>query len=136
MRFPVAAALSITLYGCMSYPLDMVGQTAPGRCPNGAGLPAHLCEAFEPVDDPALLAKSLGKPGKENLRQGRVYRSKKGSDVVVFPTWKSTYEGSKLGEWWTFDKPAGSISTFRKEYAICVEWSPIDMLVGCRLEPG
>jgi hypothetical protein len=89
----------------------------------------------EPVDDPVLLGKSLGKHGKGNLRQGRVYKSKKGSDVVVFRTWNNTHPGSKLGNWWTFEKPAGKISTYRSEYAICVEWSPIDMLVRCSLRP-
>jgi len=135
MRFLVAVCLSITLYGCTSYPLENESRTGSQKCSGSTELPAHLCGAFEPVDDPVLLGKSLGESGKGNLRDGRVYKSMKGSDVVVFRTWNNTHPGSKLGHWWTFEKPAGKISTYRSKYAICVEWSPIDMLVRCSLRP-
>ncbi|KZN69181.1 hypothetical protein [Pseudoalteromonas luteoviolacea] len=57
-------------------------------------------------------------------------------DVTIWRAWNSEYNGSKLGKWWTFNKPLGSISKYRRENVICPSYSPLDMLVSCKLKAG
>lgn len=105
-------------------------------CSGHAELPVHLTDKFELVSDKKLLQKSIGKPEEGNLCQGRVYQSKKDSKVTLYRAWNSTNPGSKLGKWWVFEEPAGTISSYRSNYEICYQWSPIDKLVSCSLKAG
>ncbi|TMP39604.1 hypothetical protein [Pseudoalteromonas rubra] len=57
-------------------------------------------------------------------------------DLVIWRVWNSTYEGSKLGKWWSLEKPTGPISLYRAEFNICPKYSPLDMLVRCTLKAG
>lgn len=91
---------------------------------------------FDAITDAALLAKALGAPGKGGLCQGQVYQSRPGTRVTLYRAWNSTNPGSRLGSWWAASKPAGAVATYRGDYQICYQWSPLDMLVQCTLKPG
>ena len=41
-----------------------------------------------------------------------------------------------MGKWWVFNEPAGKVSQYRTDYAICYQWSPLDKLTRCTLTPG
>ncbi|MCF2859839.1 hypothetical protein L1286_20355 [Pseudoalteromonas sp. SMS1] len=71
---------------------------------------------------------------KGGLCKGQVFIAAK--DITIWRAWNSEYSGSKLGKWWTFDKPLGSISQYRRENVICPSYSPLDMLVSCTLKAG
>ncbi|KZN56817.1 hypothetical protein N474_09360 [Pseudoalteromonas luteoviolacea CPMOR-2] len=71
---------------------------------------------------------------KGGLCKGQVFVASK--DITIWRAWNSEYSGSKLGKWWTFDKPLGSISQYRRENVICPSYSPLDMLVSCTLKAG
>lgn len=45
------------------------------------------------------------------LCEGQVFVTTK--EITIWRAWNSEYSGSKLGKWWTFDKPRGSISQYR-----------------------
>lgn len=112
-------------------------QTADGNaCLGSTDLPPALADAFEAVDDPTLLASSLGAPGAGALCQGKVYRSKATSKITLYRSWNSTNPNSRIGNWWAFDRPEGSVADYRSENEICYQWSPLDMLVTCTLLPG
>ncbi|KZN52994.1 hypothetical protein [Pseudoalteromonas luteoviolacea] len=57
-------------------------------------------------------------------------------EITIWRAWNSEYTGSKLGKWWTFDKPRGSISQYRRDNVICPSYSPLDMLVSCKVKVG
>ncbi|AOT10406.1 hypothetical protein [Pseudoalteromonas luteoviolacea] len=57
-------------------------------------------------------------------------------EITIWRAWNSEYRGSKLGKWWTFDKPRGSISQYRRDNVICPSYSPLDMLVSCKIKVG
>ncbi|MBQ4875719.1 hypothetical protein J8M21_00705 [Pseudoalteromonas luteoviolacea] len=57
-------------------------------------------------------------------------------EITIWRAWNSEYSGSRLGKWWTFDKPRGSISQYRRDNVICPSYSPLDMLVSCKVKVG
>jgi hypothetical protein len=82
------------------------------------------------------LAKALGQPDKGGLCSGQVFQAKADASVVLFRAWNSTNPNSRLGAWWAAEKPEGKVADYRRDYEICYQWSPLDMLVQCRLKPG
>jgi hypothetical protein len=101
-----------------------------------AGWPAPLAAQFEPVTDTALLTKAVGQASKGGLCTGQVFQAKADASVVLFRAWNSTNPNSRLGNWWAMDKPEGRIADYRKDYEICYQWTPLDMLVQCKVKPG
>ena len=100
--------------------------------------PFRYKDMLELVTNNALKQKAIGKPENGGLVQGKVYTVKDGysGHITVWRLWNSNNPCSKLGKWWTFDKPTGDISNFRKTYAVCHEWSPLDRLVKATLKAG
>ncbi|KZN44687.1 hypothetical protein [Pseudoalteromonas luteoviolacea] len=83
----------------------------------------------------AQIPKGVVQPiGKGGLCTAQVFIARE--DVTIWRAWNSEYNGSKLGKWWTFNKPLGSISKYRRENVICPSYSPLDMLVSCKLKAG
>jgi hypothetical protein len=127
IKYLVPIAVCGFLQGCAN---------RPPACPGSTALPAALASQFEPLTDAKLLTKALGGPGQGGLCLGQVYQAKADSKVVLFRAWNSDHTGTWQGHWWAFDKPEGRISSYRENYAICYQWTPLDMLVQCRLRPG
>jgi hypothetical protein len=50
-------------------------------------------------------------------------------------SWPSSAPGS-LGNWWSFEQPGGTLSDYRKDYVICPEWSPLDIIWKATLGVG
>lgn len=153
MKIILSGLTVLLLGGCASQPVAVAPETAAAAkpavapepavasmpaaaCVGSTALSAELAAQFEPVTDAALLQSALGEPGKGALCQGAVYQSKAGSDVRIYRSWNSTNPRSQSGNWWAFDKPAGLVSLFRRDYAVCYQWSPLDKLQSCRLKPG
>ncbi len=135
MKRMLVSLLLVALYGCAgSPPIDEVKAT-PQACIGGMDLPPELASHFEPAQDAQLLNEAIGEPEAGKLCQGRVYKSKANTQVTIFRAWNSTNPNSQFGQWWAFDKPSGRISTYRSDYEICYQWSPLDKMVSCTLKP-
>lgn len=48
----------------------------------------------------------------------------------------STQPYSKLGSFWSFDRPTGTREDYRARFAICKQWSQLDRLIACDVRPG
>ena len=48
----------------------------------------------------------------------------------------STQTYSKLGGFWSFDRPTGTRDDYRARFAICKQWSLLDRLMACDVRPG
>jgi len=114
----------------------MQGAGSSEGCQGTTALPPAIAGNFVPVNDPALLANALGAPEKGGLCQGQVYQSRENVQIPVYRLWNSTNPNSQLGNWWTFEQPAGLVSAYRENYEICYQWSPLDMMTRCTLEGG
>ena len=135
MRNALSFVLILTLAGCTSYPIEKGNQINGLPCAGNADLPETFAGKFEAVEDPDLLNQALGSPNQGKLCHGQVYQSKENARITLFRAWNSTNPNSKFGKWWAFQEPAGKVSTYRSEYEICYQWSPLDMLVTCTLKP-
>ena len=138
MRNILFSLFILTLYGCSSYQVkkDTQNTEIARSCLGSTNLPENIATHFEPIKDMLLLNEALGTPNKGKLCHGQVYKSKEDSNITLFRAWNSTNSNSKFGKWWAFQKPAGKISTYRSEYEICYQWSPLDKLVSCTLKPN
>ncbi|WP_428466809.1 hypothetical protein [Photobacterium minamisatsumaniensis] len=106
------------------------------QCIGDTYLSGALAKDFEPIDDVNLLNKALGAPDEGGLCSGQVYISQEQADIVINRAWNSTNPASKLGQWWAFNTPKGSIAKYREDYEICYQWSPLDKMISCKLKPG
>ncbi len=107
-----------------------------GQCRGSTELPARMVNSFSAAYDETLLDAALGQANAGKLCQGKVYQSAADARVTIFRAWNSTNPNSKMGKWWAFRAPKGEVSQYRSDYAICHHWSPLDMLVRCKLKPG
>lgn len=96
--------------------------------------PIWLKSTFREIHDDSLLNKALGEPLNGGLCQGKVYVLNK--SIRLYRVWNSTNPDSKLGNWWPFLPPKGAIKNYRKNYAICYQWSPLDKLISCKIKIG
>ena len=126
MKQLIVSLLIVSLYGCAGIQ----------QCIGDSQIPVELAGSFEAVDDVELLELALGEPDQGKLCQGQVYVSKEGSNVPIYRVWNSTHPKSEMGNWWVFNEPAGKVSQYRTDYAICYKWSPLDKLTRCTLKPG
>lgn len=129
MKYLFTAVSICLLVACANRPIAR-------SCLGDTKLPAELAGNFEPVDDEELLNKALGNPDEGKLCRGQVYQSKAETQVAVYRAWNSTNPHSKFGGWWAFQRPEGKVSSYRADYEICYQWSPLDKLVACTLDPG
>lgn len=97
------------------------------------GIDAQPAGARE-IDDPALVAQAVGKPGEGKLCAGKAYEVV--TPIVVHRVWQSAKAYTQLGGWWSLQKPQRPISDYRARYAICPEWSPLDAASTCKLKVG
>ena len=136
MKTILVIASVLTLFGCANVQIDNKYQNVNSEkvCLGSSELPNNIANKFEAVEDDLFLSKTLGIPQKGALCQGRVYKSKIDSKIILYRAWNSTNLNSKFGKWWAFNKPLGEISKYRSDYEICYQWSPLDKLVSCTLK--
>lgn len=113
----------------------------PASCQGEVTLPASWQSIFTAVTDPtaaeqALLANAIGEPTKGKLCQGQVFTVNASAPAALYRAWNSTNPRSRLGSWWAMSAPEGAVAQYREDYEICYQWSALDKLVQCQLQPG
>lgn len=140
-RGSVAAAVWITLSVAACAPATYVLITPP-CAQKPPVLPPEPCkgnlssapEGFQPIDAPELIAQAKKGPGQGGVCDAQAYRVS--GTRAIYRAYNGTHPQSKLGAWWALEEPSGSVSTYRKDYEICYQWSPLDRLVKCTLRAG
>ncbi|GGB86716.1 hypothetical protein GCM10011352_10740 [Marinobacterium zhoushanense] len=126
----------LSVGGCAYQPAAEQSAPVTSTCVGDTALPENLTDKFVATEDQALLDKALGAPNAGGLCQGQVYQSKAKVEIPLYRAWNSTNPNSRLGNWWAFDMPTGKVATYRADYEICYQWSPLDKLETCTLQPG
>jgi len=85
-------------------------------------------------NDPSLLKTAVLNSGSGGICEGVVFEVTK--EIIVYRVWNSTYAASRLKNWWTFDQPTGTLKDYRKDYEICCQWGPRDIIEVCSLKQG
>lgn len=83
---------------------------------------------------PALLDQAQAASEKGGICAGKVFSVQRG--VRVYRVWDSSKGYSRIGRWWSLNRPNESREAYRLNYAICPSWSALDHLVSCDVVPG
>lgn len=130
MKYLILIFIIISING---YSDDLITTT---QCPNDINIPKEIVDKLEVIQDNTLLNNALGKPTEGGLCQGKVYQTKKDTNITIYRAWNSTNLNSEMGKWWAFDLPKGKRSEYRSDYEICYQWSPLDKMTSCTLKPN
>jgi hypothetical protein len=125
---------AIALAACAQTPLQSNSGTTPQTdettCAGSVVVPYGLVE----VSDPDMLKTVLQPSGKGGLCEAKVLQVQQ--PLTVYRVWDNRNPNSQYGRWWSFTPPAGPMSTYRKDNAICPEWSALNQVTQCRLKVG
>jgi len=83
---------------------------------------------------------ATGKPGEGKVTRPYVVRLTK--DAKVYRLWAgpevSDAQGrtSRIGQWWTFEAPSGTLASFRRRYEVCEKWDTLRWVASCTLRRG
>lgn len=103
-------------------------------CHGNALPPGEMVNFLQKASNDDLLKRSLGASGDGGLCEGQVYVVTQ--PFTVYRVWNSTNAESELGHWWTFFKPGGAVSDYRKDFNICYQSSPLDVMTACEIKAG
>ncbi len=88
----------------------------------------------------AALDKGVKVRGGGGLSAGIVV--KLNADLVVYrlyngPKWTDSQgRNNRFGQWWTYDRPHGTQTDFRRDYAVCQGWNEVSWVTTCKLKKG
>lgn len=125
-----------SLFSIFSSTPKTIASPKPQKCVGDTELPIVLKRKFEAVEDDILLSQALGGAETGKLCKGQVYRVKKNAQVNLFRLWNSHDANTKYGHWWSFNGPRGQVASYRKDNALCYQWTPLDKLSHCRIKAG
>jgi hypothetical protein len=134
-----ALLLAVALTGCAAAPIPPAATPCP-TCPPAAKAPAACPGAIEvpaglkPARDSALYKQAVDEPGAGGLCTAQVFEVTQ--PVAVYRVWNKAKDYTLLGRWWSFAKPVGPVEAYRKDNAICPEWSQLDVVSTCTLKVG
>jgi hypothetical protein len=109
-------------------------------------VPYVSASALEPVapGDSAYAAAgpaaATGVPGAGKLVAPYVVRLTR--DLPVYRLWPgpdvkdAQGRTSRIGAWWTFEPPAGTLASYRRRYEVCDGWSSLRWVASCTLRRG
>ena len=127
----VLLATVVLLSGCAS----LFSSTTS---PDGSGLcfvPSRIdTSTFERVGDSALERSATRLPDSGGVRCAQAYRLKAGKTASVYRVYGG--KGWRFGRWWTFTRPSGDSTMYRKDYEICRAWNSLDSIAVCALKAG
>src|SRR5580765_2572256 len=99
---------------------------------------------FVPESDRAYAAAdptgATGKPGEGKVTRPYVVRLTK--DTRVYRLWAgpdvrdAQGRTSRIGQWWTFEAPSGTLASFRTRYEVCEKWDTLRWVASCTLRRG
>ena len=132
-----AVILALVISGCSHLPASV---TAEVKVANGIdGVPCvGTIEGAAPglveFGSAPLLAQAQRSSGEGYLCSAKSFAVTQ--PVRLYRLIDSTQPYSKLGGFWSFDRPSGTRDDYRAQFAICKQWSQLDRLIACDVRPG
>lgn len=104
------------------------------QCVGEVVAPPIFVPLLTEVDDIDIVAGSVKANGEGGLCKAKAYRVNK--PFEIYRAWNSNNPASEKGNWWSFSMPSGKMAEYRRDYAICPKWSPLDMMTRCIVKQG
>lgn len=88
----------------------------------------------------ADVASAIKPAGQGGISEGIVLRVTE--DTPVYRLWSGPEKvdargyTNRIGQWWTFEAPAGSQADYRVAYEICAGWNDLTWVATCTLKAG
>jgi len=85
-------------------------------------------------------AGATGVPGEGKVTTPYVVRLTR--DTAVYRLWAGPSvrdaqgRTSRIGQWWTFEAPSGTLASFRRRYEVCEKWDSLRWVAQCTLRRG
>ena len=85
-------------------------------------------------------AGATGVPGEGKVTKPYVVRLTR--DLAVYRLWAGPAvkdaqgRTSRIGQWWTFEAPSGTLASFRRRYEVCEKWDTLRWVAQCTLRRG
>jgi hypothetical protein len=104
---------------------------------------ASSLELIGPEDKDYAAADAPGATG--GAGDGKVSKPfvvKLTQDLAVYRVWAGPTvrdaqgRTSRIGQWWTFDRPSGTLAGYRRRYEVCVQWNTLQWVAQCTLRRG
>lgn len=132
---PLLAALLAS--GCST--LQRPGSdTAP--LPTPLAGKAQLLTPADPDHARAVVTAAVKPAGQGGVTQALVVRITQ--DLPVYRMWSgpdrkdSAGRTNRIGGWWSYDAPRGSVTAYRQNYEICMAWNELRWVATCTLKAG
>lgn len=118
-------------------------QSGGGEVPSGqGGALANTCtgtvedhlDGARSVEDPALLARAVGRLNEGKLCEARVFEATQA--ITVYRVSQADRANREPGRWWSLERPSGTREGYRAANVICADWSALDVLAQCEIRVG
>jgi hypothetical protein len=131
---------AVVLTGCAS-PAPLRSPSGdPLSVPRAIGASLELVPEGEAAYAGADPTGATGVPGEGKVIRPYVVRLRR--DLQVYRLWAGPAvldaqgRTSRIGQWWTFDAPAGTLASFRRRYEVCEKWDTLRFVAQCTLRRG
>lgn len=74
------------------------------------------------------------RPGQGGLCHAQMFKTTE--PITLYRVYSARRRETRLGGVWTADAPRGRREVYRRDYAVCSEWSDLDAVVACELPAG
>lgn len=101
---------------------------------------AVVVDADSPDYAQANVAAAVKPEGQGGLVRGLVVRVTQA--VAVYRLWSGPQavnangQTNRMGQWWSYDAPAGERDRYRADYEVCTDWNELTWVASCTLQPG
>jgi hypothetical protein len=136
-RVTLTVALVIACAGgCARNPTPRAPDALPSRLIRAVVLVAADDPDYPRADEQGAVKA----PGEGNVSRAIVVRLTQ--DVPVFRLWNgpdvvdANGHTNRIGSWWTFEPPRGSVQRYRRDYAVCLAWNRLAWVAACTLKKG
>lgn len=139
MMFP-RSPLRLTLTALASLSLLAACGSDDEELPAQVAGKAQVVQSTEADYARAVIASAVKTTGQGGVYEGIVIRLTQ--DIPVYRLWNgpakldSRGNTNRLGGWWSYDAPKGTVQAYRTAYEICNGWNDLTWVAKCTLKAG
>ncbi|MFM2059041.1 MAG: hypothetical protein RLY71_3426 [Pseudomonadota bacterium] len=82
----------------------------------------------------AQMPQIVRKPGEGGLVSATWIKVEQ--DIRVYRMWNGPPARNRIGNWWTYERPRGTVHQYRRDYDICTQWNALRAVATCTLKAG